>query len=137
MTAAEGAEPILHRGIISLRRHPVVDRHGGAQRGLRDAQRDPPPLPPAGEGTYGGKEKGFAAVVFRVAMETLAEEERGAGAVRDVPQTNASVKGEDAVPGQAGKGRRSARMKRPLAGVAAITGHRIETPRPERGGLCR
>src|SRR5262249_34329220 len=88
-------------------------------------------------GTYRGKEKGFGAVVFRVAMETLAEEERGAGAVRDVPQSNASVKGEDAVPGQAGKGRRSARMKRPLAGVAAITGHRIETPRPERGGLCR
>src|SRR5262245_37781746 len=123
MAAAEGTETILHRGKGSPLRHPVVDRHGGAERdvGIGPHIRDVTPLANAGEGRGIGPNQGLLAIVFRVSMETLAEEERATGAVGDVRNTQAAVNEEDAVPGHAG------RMNRPFAGVAAITGHPIET----------
>src|SRR5262249_26035712 len=70
-------------------------------------------------------------------MVALAEEERVTGAVGDVRQANEAVKKEDAVPGQSGIIRRTAKSTRPFAAVAAITAHPIETPGPRRGARCR
>src|SRR5262249_3299423 len=75
IAAAEGAEPILHRGEIAVGRHLVVDRPGAVERDVADALGDETPLPKAGEGTILGEIKGFEALEFRIAMETLAEEE--------------------------------------------------------------
>src|SRR5262249_24602697 len=126
MAAAEGAGPILQGEEISPRRHPVVDRHGSAERDAPHGPqgRDETPLPPDGDGIYSGPNIGTAAVEFRIVMDALAEEERVAGAVGDVRQADAAVNEEDAVPGHAG------RTNRPFAGVAAITAQPIETKGP-------
>src|SRR5262245_20705846 len=126
MAAAEGAGPILQRGSTSPGQHPVVDRYGGAERdlGIGPHVRDVTPPPDAAEESYSGPKFGLLAVEFRVTMVALAEEERVAGAVGDVPNTNVAANVEDAVPGHAG------RMDRPFAGVAAITAYPMETPGP-------
>src|SRR4051812_19300027 len=102
------------------RRHPVVDRRGGVERDLKHGPRirDVTPPPPAADGSGIGPNKRSEAVEFRVVVEALAEEERVAGAVRDVVQANVAAEVEGAVPADAGKGRRAARMDRALAGVA-------------------
>src|SRR5262249_62079464 len=79
--------------------------------------------------SYPKKKKGLKAIVFRIPMVALAEQEGVTGAVGDVRNANTAVDPEDAVPR-----RRTARSKRPRAGVAAITAHPIETVGP-RGGL--
>src|SRR5207249_2784114 len=76
---------------------------------------------------------GLTQVVFGIVVVALAEEERVTGAVADVGQANVAVDEEDAVPRHARIIRWTARMNRPLAGVAAITAHPVETPGP-RGG---
>src|SRR5436309_9970545 len=141
MAAAEGAAPILQRGKVSAGRHLVVDRRSGVKRDLKHGPRirDVTPPPPAADGSCIGPNKRSAAVEFRVTMEALAEEERVAGAVLDVSNANAAADPEDAVPGHARKDRRTARMDRALAGVAAITAQPIETPGPRgtSGSFCR
>ena len=60
-----------------------------------------------------------------------------AAAVGDVRQPNVAVDVEDAVPRHSRKSRRDARLDRPVAGVAAVTAHPIETAGPRRGGPDR
>src|SRR5262245_19110045 len=135
MAAAEGAGPILQRGVIPPGRHPIVDRLGGAERdvGHGPRVRDVTPHPPLGRGRRTGENNVVQAVEFRITMVALAEEERVAGAVGDVLHANATVNEEDAVPGHARKIRRTTRKNRPFAGVAAITAHPIETKGPGWG----
>src|SRR5262249_32440898 len=78
---------------------------------------------------YSGKNNGLTVVVRRITMVALTEEESVRGAVRDVGQANAAVDPEDAVPRYVGK------IKRPRAGVAAITAHPVGTPGPLRTAL--
>src|SRR5262249_29210238 len=99
--------------------------------------RDPTPLPNLSDGSYSGRNNGLTAVVFRITMVALTEEERVRGAVGDVLNANAAVNPEDAVPRYTGRIRWSARRHRARAGVAAITAHPIETPRPRGGDRCR
>src|SRR5262245_32701174 len=105
MAAAEGAVPILQRGKCSPGRHPVVDRHRGAEGdvGIGPYVRDVTPLPNAGEWRCSGPNNGLLAAVFRIVMKALAKEERVTGAVGDVRQPNAAANEEDAVPGHAGR----------------------------------
>src|SRR5262249_8010599 len=101
MAAAEGAVSILQCGNLAPGRHPVVDRHRGAERdlGIGPHVRDVTPLPNVGERGCSRPNNGLLAAVFRIVMEALAEEERATGAVLDVQQANAAANEEDAVPG--------------------------------------
>src|SRR5262249_13118905 len=74
MAAAEGAHPILQRATISPVRHPVVDRHGSAERDVPDAIRDECPLAKALESTSSRRPNNWqAAVEFRITIEPFAE----------------------------------------------------------------
>src|SRR4029453_10823234 len=102
MAAAEDAIPVLHCQRIAPWWYSIVDRRGGAQRYLRGTERHPTPDPPAGQGTNGGHVNGLLEAVLRVEMIALAEEKRVTGAVGDLCQANAAIKGKDAVATQAG-----------------------------------
>src|SRR5262249_34533478 len=80
--------------------------------------------PNLGDGRDSGENDGLTAVVFRITMVALTEEEGVTSAVHDVRNANAAVNPEDAVPRYVGK------SKRPRAGVPAITAHPVETPDP-------
>src|SRR5262245_385425 len=125
MAAAEGAASIIQVGDISVRRHLVVDLHGGAERDLPHGpswrRRGSPPPPLAAFARGWGPQSGAAPVDVRSATIALAEGDGVARAAVDVPHANVAVNPEEAVSSQVARIRCRARRTRPFAGVAAIT----------------